>query len=228
MMATIEIEVDLRERFGPARDQGARPTCLAFATSDNHAGLRSGWQPLSCEYLYFHAQRRSGRAVEQGALLPAMLEALSGDGQPMEAGWPYLEAPPPEAAAWKPPAEVGPCFGRAGVAANSAVASVRSTLSLGHPIVVLSMLSSSFFRPIDGVVTPAPGEQPELSQRHAVVAVGHGRVDGEPATLIRNSWGSGWGLDGHAWLTDTFLAPRIFATAILMEEVNVPSRSVAA
>ncbi|MDE1918650.1 MAG: C1 family peptidase [Sphingomonadales bacterium] len=227
-MATIEIEVDLRERFGPARDQGPRPTCLAFATSDNHAGLRAGWQPLSCEYLYFHAQRRAGRLPGQGAVLPAMLEALRGDGQPVEAGWPYLDASPPEGDAWKPPIEVGSCYGRVGVASQPDVSGVRSMLSLGHPIVVLSMLSRSFFRPVDGAVAPVPGEQPEPSQRHAVVAVGHGRVDGEPATLVRNSWGPGWGLDGHAWLTDAFLAPRIFATATLMEEVNVPSRAIAA
>jgi C1A family cysteine protease len=29
-------------------------------------------------------------------------------------------------------------------------------------------------------------------------------VDGQ-RTLLRNSWGTGWGLDGHAWLAWTAL-----------------------
>jgi hypothetical protein len=53
-------------------------------------------------------------------------------------------------------------------------------------------------------------------------------VDGTPAILIRNSWGPGWGLEGHAWLTERFLAPRLFATANLTEEVDVSSHTAAA
>lgn len=71
-MATIAIAVDLRGHFGPVRDQGDRPTCLAFAASDSHAGLRPGWAPLSCEFAFYHAQRRAGRSPAQGAVLPAM------------------------------------------------------------------------------------------------------------------------------------------------------------
>ena len=227
-MATISTAVDLRGQFGPVRDQGARPTCLAFAASDSHAGLRPGWAPLSCEFAFYHAQRLAGRSPAQGAVLPAMLEALKGDGQPQESGWPYLASAPSEGAAWKPPDDVGACFGRNGVSGGVDLAGVRPMLDLARPIVLLTMLSHSFFMPVSGVVDPAPGEPPEPSQRHAVVAVGHGTVDGAPAILIRNSWGPTWGAEGHAWLTDAFLGPRLFATAILLEEVDVSSRAIAA
>ncbi len=40
---TPVVQQDLRFRFGTARDQGARPTCLAFAASDTHAALRTPW-----------------------------------------------------------------------------------------------------------------------------------------------------------------------------------------
>ncbi len=33
-MTTITVKMDLRSMFGPVRDQGQRPTCLAFAVSD--------------------------------------------------------------------------------------------------------------------------------------------------------------------------------------------------
>ena len=81
----VQILCDLRSLFGDARDQDQRPTCLAFAASDAHAALRSPWRPLSVEFAFYHAQRRAGRTPHVGATLPAMLEALREDGQPIEA-----------------------------------------------------------------------------------------------------------------------------------------------
>ena len=83
-MSNIVIIKDLRDLFGPARNQGARPTCLAFATSDTHAAARGEWSPLSCEYLFFQAQRRSSRLSTQGAVPAAILGALKKVGQPEE------------------------------------------------------------------------------------------------------------------------------------------------
>jgi hypothetical protein len=55
-MSRITVRHDLRGRFGPVRDQQARPTCLAFATSDAHAATTDGkWSDLSCEYLLYKA-----------------------------------------------------------------------------------------------------------------------------------------------------------------------------
>ena len=68
----------------------------------------------------------------------------------------------------------------------------------------------------------------EPLQELAVVAVGHGTVSGQKAFLIRNSWGADWGENGHAWLTEKFLTPRLFATAILTEDIDVSSCAAAA
>lgn len=223
----IAIKTDLRHLLGPVRDQGARPTCLAFAASDGHAALRNGWTPLSCEYVYYHAQRRGRRAPDQGATLSAMLDALRLDGQPAESGWPYLRVVTGDG--WAPPALTGPCFGRKGGAAKLDLTAIRASLDAERPVMLLSSLSASFFRPSsEGIVDPANDEVPDPSLRHAILAVGHGLADGQSAILVRNSWGAGWGVDGHAWLTEKFLKPRLFATAILTEEIDVPSRPAAA
>src|SRR3989344_2785696 len=225
----IDIVRDLRPLFGPARDQGARPTCLAFAASDTHAGLRDGWAPLSWEFAFHAAQKRAGRPPTSGALLSTRLDALRLDGQPDEKGWPYLAAVPADHRLWTPPATVGPLYGRNGQRDGTDLSSILAALDRDTPVLMLTMLSRSFFQPRgDGVVDPANDELPEPAQRHAVVAVGHGTVDGTPAILIRNSWGPGWGLEGHAWLTERFLAPRLFATANLTEEVDVSSHTAAA
>lgn len=228
MTGTVQIEVDLRDRLGPVRDQGPRPTCLAFAASDTHAGVRPGWEPLSCEFAFYNAQQRAGRSPTQGAVLDAMLDTLKIEGQPVEAGWPYIEVEAIHASTWLPPTTIGACFGRNGTAGRGDLSGIRSAVAAGQPTVVLTMLSASFFAPVDGIIDEAPGERPEPSQRHALVAVGTGKVFGMPATLVRNSWGSGWGLEGHAWVTDRYLAPRLFGTAGLLEDVDVSTRSIAA
>src|SRR5215470_11685182 len=111
---TIKINKDLRYLFGPVRDQGPRPTCLAFAASDTHAALRCPWEPLSCEYVFFHAQKRAGRTAREGATLVSMLAALRDDGQPLEAGRPYLVKLPADLTAWGPPSGVAPLYRRDG------------------------------------------------------------------------------------------------------------------
>ena len=228
-MSDIAVSVDLRALFGPARNQGPRPTCMAFAASDAHAGLRNGWAPLSCEYAFYQAQRRAGRPPTTGALLSSMLEALRKDGQPEEEGWPYLPATPADATSWTPPAEVGALFGRNGEKSAHSLDQVIGELDQGRPVIILLSLSRAFYaRNPHGVVDPADGETPEPQRRHAVIAVGHGTVDAQRAILVRNSWGPTWGDAGYGWLTERFLSPRIFAAATLLEEVDVSARSAAA
>lgn len=228
-MTAITILEDLRPHFGEARNQGSRPTCLAFAASDAHAALRPGWSPLSCEYTFYQAQQRASRPPDRGATLPAVLATVRHDGQPEEAGWPYLPAIPADLTAWLPPAEVGPRFGRAGAPYAHDVGPIIAEIDAQRPVILLMMLSRSFFMPRpDGVVQPAAGEAPEPARRHAVIAVGHGTVQAERALLVRNSWGPGWGLAGHAWLTEGFIAPRLFAAALLTEDVDVSASFSAA
>jgi Papain family cysteine protease len=226
-MSIISVSVDLRSMFGSARDQGARPTCMAFAASDVHSERRGDREPLSCEYAFFHAQRRTNRRPTEGATLGGMLEALRLDGQPHENGWPYIVTPIKQDT-WQPPREVGPLYGRSGDNSDPSFEQIIWKLNQNAAVILLLMLSASFYQPTaDGIVDAAPGELPQPQRRHAVVAVGHGTVDGQRAILIRNSWGMKWGKSGYAWLTETFLEPRVFAAATLLENVNVSGHSAA-
>jgi hypothetical protein len=224
----IEVVCDLRHRFGPARDQGARPTCLAFAASDAHAALRDPWGPLSCEFAFYHAQRRANRLPTSGALLPEMLETLKEDGQPVEDDWPYLPRLPKDLSTYQPPSNVA-VFRRDGEPQAPAVEHVIEHLNAKNPTVMLMMLSDSFYLPDAlGVVRGLTGEGPDPQRRHAVVAVGYGTVNAVRAILVRNSWGLAWGVEGHAWLTDNFIAPRLTRIGLLTEEIHVPSQNIAA
>lgn len=224
----LVVHKDLRSRFGPARDQGTRPTCLAFAASDTHAALRSPWSPLSCEFAYYHAQRRAGRPPTGGALLSHMLTALERDGQPVEADWPYLAALPAKLDVYRPPADVT-VYRRSGEPRAGRVDEIISSLDAGEPALVVMMLSDAFYTPnAEGVVIAPPTEGPDPSRRHAVVAVAHGSLGGERFVLLRNSWGLDWGLAGHAWLPEAYLAARLTRVALLKDEVDVPRENLAA
>jgi C1A family cysteine protease len=158
-----------------------------------------------------------------------MLDALREDGQPHETQWPYLVSVPTDLSQWQPPAGATPLFRRAGDAGSDTVDAILGELDQHRPVLTLLRLSHSFdWIGSDHIVDPAPNEQPEYSRRHAVIAVGHGEAKGQRAVLIRNSWGSGWGNDGYGWLTEKFLAPRVFRIAVLKEDLSVSRNKAAA
>ena len=59
---TVDVECDLRFRFGPARDQGSRPTCLAFAASD-FEGVCARLDSKKVKYRHQVIPRTGGRQV---------------------------------------------------------------------------------------------------------------------------------------------------------------------
>ena len=215
----ISIVRDMRAAFGSAQNQGMRPTCLAFAASDAHAAVRGPWVPLSREFAFYHAQLRSNRSPHQGAMLSTMLDVLKEDGQPVEAEWPYLASLPSDLALWLPPAGITRVFRRLSDVSTATVDEIVRLLNEGQPLLTTMMLSDSFYLPANGgVVDAVPGEGPDPTRRHAVVAVGHGIRKGERLILVRNSWGQGWGLNGYGWLTESFLQPRLMRIAVLAGE----------
>jgi hypothetical protein len=216
---TITIIKDLRGHFGPARDQDPRPTCMAFAGSDAHAAARPGWQPLSVEWAYFHALRRAGERPHAGIRLETMLATLRGDGQPIEAVWPYIPELFTDLDAWTPPEDAKPIFRRENVILPATIGSILAELDRDSPVLFTMSVSRAFFSPSvpDGIVSSSEPLEPR--RVHALVAVGHGLRDFDRFVLVRNSWGEGWGLAGHAWIDVAYLRPRLLATAKMTEEI---------
>lgn len=214
----VAILRDLRAAFGETRDQGLRPTCIAFAASDLHAAVRAQpFRPLSVEHLYWHAVRHTlGGRPEDGVSLPAILDALDRDGQALEAGWPYLAALPSDLAAWRPPSTATPAF-RCGAKRDTGTAErVIAALDDGRASLVALRIGANFFAPVDGVIAPEADEL-DLAY-HAVVAVAHGTSDGgAPFVLVRNSWGPDWGVRGHALLPAPYLDARAIGLALATE-----------
>lgn len=217
MSAGVATRCDLRGSFGDARNQGDRPTCLAFALSDAHGAALAPSMDLSAEHLYYHAVKRTpGCHPDDGVSLPMACDALKLDGQAREGGWPYLAKIPSDLSKWTPPPTAIPLFRRGTQAALPAVSDIVANLNAGRPVVLIVLLGERFYTPVSGLVAPGPNDAD--TDYHAVVAVGHGvTVSGELCILIRNSWGHDWGAEGHGWITASYLQPRLNA-ALTMDK----------
>ena len=191
----VTVLLDLRPLFGSARDQGVRPTCLAFAASDAHAAARGlPTDLLSVEWAYYHAVRRDAGRPGDGSTLGGMLDGIRLDGQPVETAWPYSARSDPDPASWAPPPGVTKLFRRdAAVRDPCRMDDVVATIAAGTPSLLVMTISDAFYVPgRDGVV--AAEEPTDPGRVHAVLALGHGSLaGGAGALLVRNSWGPEWG-----------------------------------
>lgn len=212
----MKVEVTLAGEFCEIRDQGQRPTCVAFAASDLHAFSRSERTKLSVEYGYYHAvQRCAPPNPHLGVTLGAMSQALDHDGQPSEDGWPYLDVLPADLSTWKPPGTVGVVYQRRSTQ-KPLPADVAGFIRKRIPALMGLTLTPSFFTPDkDGIVQENAGEI--VVGTHAVVVTGIGQWRGKQHFLIRNSWGRSWGAEGTAWISEEYLQRRLMAV-LLMEK----------
>lgn len=209
----ISILVDLRGRFGPVRNQGGRPTCIAFAASDTHSFARGSADYLSVEYAFYHAVRRQKPAdPTQGVSMPTILDAISADGQPPEDVWPYLPVLPTPISSWAPPDNAAPIFRHGLVAKGATTSTIIAALDGGQPTLLAARISEQFHRPpSDYIVRPVAGDRD--TGNHALIAVGHGTSANDTVILVRNSWGERWADQGYIWVTSEYLASRLFGIA---------------
>jgi hypothetical protein len=194
----IKTVIDLSARLGTARDQGQRPTCLVFAGSDLNAAAKNVGH-LSVEFLCHHAAKLS-RTWHPGLgfQMDHVLSAIRVPGQPLEALYPYQHSP--NMPLTEPKGEFELHASPSARWQNMTTKEVVTHLTDGEPIGLVVQVCQALMTPTDGVINFDPLVLPD--QYHAVLGVGLGTHSdtGQDYVLLRNSWGTSWGLAGHAWM----------------------------
>ena len=209
--------VDLRSKCPAIYDQGELGSCTANAIAaavefdQRKQALTQTFTP-SRLFIYYNERALEGTIeIDSGAMLRDGIKAVASAGACPETMWPYLES----TFATCPPA---PCYAYAKLHPAVQYARVpqdaghlKTCLAAGFPFVFGFTVYESFESDVvakSGIVAmPASGE--ESVGGHAVMAVGYN--DAAQRFLVRNSWGSGWGVGGYftipyAYLTDADLA----------------------
>jgi hypothetical protein len=196
----IVVEIDFAWRLGDARDQGSRPTCLVFAASGLNA-FANGVGHLSAEFLCHHAaQLAPNWKPGRGFQMDEVLSAVAFPGQPLEEHYPY-EPNIPEAPLVVPAGIFELHTSKCGRHFDIQCSEIATRVLAGQAIGIVIQMARSIWTPQSGIIDFDPMVIPD--QYHALIVVGVGQHSGtgEKYMLLRNSWGTSWGINGHAWIS---------------------------
>lgn len=217
--------VDLRSGLPVSYDQGQLGSCTANAIGAAYEfGLRkqgkSDFMP-SRLFIYYNERLIEGSVrTDAGAEIRDGIKTLASQGVCTEASWPYVVSK----FARKPPKR---CYTQAlkhqalvYKRVNQTVDDLRATLASGLPVVIGFSVYDSFESQevADTGILNMPDKGESLLGGHAVLVVGYDDSSGR--WIVRNSWGTSWGMNGHftmpyAYLTDTDLSSDFWTVQIV-------------
>ena len=202
--------VDLRSECPPIYDQGQLGCCtgngIAGAIEFDQRKQGSTEFVPSRLFIYYN-ERVMERTVNQdsGAQIRDGIKSVATLGAAPETDWPYdikkFTDPPPQKAYDDAKQDLVSVYSR--VAQN--LVQMQGCLAEGYPFVFGFTVYDSFESQevaASGIVPmPSPGEG--VQGGHCVVAVGY---DDESRTfIVRNSWGTSWGLQGYCMMPYEYL-----------------------
>jgi C1A family cysteine protease len=217
---------DLRAACPAVYDQGQLGSCTANAIAgaiefdQRKQQLPQPFTP-SRLFIYYNERLMEGSvASDSGAQIRDGIKSVGSQGACAETLWPYLEnqfAVRPSPPCYKI-ARTHPAVSYSRVAQD--LGQLKACLAAGYPFVLGITVYESFES--DGVaasgIVPMPANSETVLGGHAVMAAGYD--DASSRFLVRNSWGSDWGMGGYftipyAYLTDDNLADDFWAIRVV-------------
>jgi C1A family cysteine protease len=215
-LRALPLKVDLRTKCPPIYDQGQLGSCTAnaiaaaFQFDQKKEGLKD-FIP-SRLFIYYNERDMEGTIGEDsGAYLRDGIKSVHKLGVCRETKWPYdpsLFPPNPRLTVKPSPA----CYAEAKKHTAEQYARVPRTLnqmkgclSSGFPFVYGFTVYESFEgnRVARTGVVPMPKPKEEVLGGHAVLAVGYD--ESSQRFIVRNSWGTGWGMRGYFTMPYSYL-----------------------
>jgi C1A family cysteine protease len=216
--------IDLSYWFSPVRDQGSLNSCTAFAAialleyfENRNFGKSVDASPL---FLYKAARNKMNVQGDVGASIRETMKVLALIGVPPEESWRYdedlvNEEPPPYCYAYAQNYQSLKYFllDYAGITKESLLFEIKAVLAAGFPCIFGFTMYSSAYEKSNyrkGLIVYPDPQKDKVIGGHTLVAVGYDdykfiqcsdrRYYSKGAFLIRNSWGSEWGVEGYGWL----------------------------
>lgn len=224
--AALPPSVDLREQCPKVYDQGRIGSCTAnaIAAAVEFDLLKQQLTDMMPSRLFIYYNERSIEGTvgtDSGAMIRDGVKSVATLGVCSEQEWPYDDtAPDVDGGPWPASAKAGQrpteqCYTDAlqtqGTSYQRLVRNVgqfEGCLAAGYPFAFGFSVYDSFESKnvaSTGQV-PMPGSQERLLGGHAVLAVGYD--DSTQRFLVRNSWGTAWGMHGYFTMPYAYLTER--------------------
>lgn len=219
-LVTIPQKIDLRSKLPACWDQGQLGSCTAHGISaalvfDENFENESFMMPSRLFIYYNERVIEHDTRSDNGAQIRDGIKSVASSGFADEKTWPYV----PKKFATKPPASA---YANATkhksltymALDNTKVDELKSCLAAGFPF-VFGFTVYDYFEGAqiakDGILNmPAPNES--TVGGHCVCAVGYDDTF-HPAgwstpggILVRNSWNTDWGINGHFWMPYSYIS----------------------
>ncbi len=207
----------LRSKMPPVYDQGQLGSCTGngvAAVLESIEIKQHGNSEAPSRLFIYYGERVIEGTVEQdsGAEIRDGIKVVANEGAPPETIWPYdiakfTDKPSPEAYASAKKYEATEYLR---VFPGEAGSPIRTPIEAGFPVVfgftVPALFEGAWDPATQFLPLPSAGEQ--NIGGHCVVAIGWDfSLERFPVNVfeIRNSWGPGWGDEGHFWMDARWL-----------------------
>lgn len=221
----LKDSVDLREYMPAIYDQGNLGSCTANALAasfeyDNASQKLPEFFP-SRLFIYYNERVVEGHVnTDSGARLRDGIKVINSIGVCPEVDYPYLIesfSTQPSMAAYNNASKHKTIEYRR---VNITHQDLMKSLSLGLPVIFGFTVYESF--ETDEVAIRGVMPMPKLNEKiiggHAILAVGY---DSDNETIIiRNSWGSSWGIGGYFMMPYEFFCEKYCSDAWVIKSVN--------
>jgi len=191
-------------------DQGQLGSCTAnsIAGALEFDQMKQKQQPFAPSRLFIYYNERAIEGTvssDSGAQIRDGVKSVNQQGAPPETDWPYdiskFADKPPQQAYDDGKQHEAILYQRL----TQTLPQLKGCLAAGYPFVFGFVVYQSFESP--AVAQTGEAQMPTAGEQqvggHAVLAVGYD--EGQQRFIVRNSWGSGWGMAGHFTLPYPYL-----------------------
>lgn len=212
---TLPAKVDLRPLCSPVENQEELGSCTANALAGALEYLmnrgKAPFADMSRLFIYYNERVIEGTVkADAGAMIRDGIKTLVKQGACTEKKWPYVITK----FAMKPPKA---CYTEAlnyqilTYSRINTLDEMRACLAEGYPVVFGFSVYDGFEsqRVAKTGVLDMPTKGEKMLGGHAVLAVGYD--DAIKRIIVRNSWGTGWGMNGYFTMPYDYVANRNLA-----------------